>query len=250
MDTDTDPGTEPDNPPDRERAIGVGVLLTCTVLVAIAMFALSFYGLEDYGRTGMGLPGELSWMVPIGIDLFSLCGISATYLLRNARLKVRAYAWTVFLVPTLLSMLGNFAHAEHRALGIAGIGGAAAVPLVLALAAHLVVVTRRNAARADTDPDMPAESNVQVIDHRSNGGADTEKHMAMARALAVRSAGGTLAEQAHAAGVDERTVRRWFGQPQRRPAARSQSRPAARAAQSSTQPDAGATPAGPSKEST
>lgn len=219
-----EPDTEADMEPDTEvRSLwqaGFVVLIAFTVLVALVTFALSFYGLEDFGRTGMGLPHWLSPLVPLGVDLFSVCGIAATYLLRFARARVRAYAWFVFLVPTLLSVAGNMAHAAHRNLGGAGIVGAAVAPVVLALSAHLVVVVRRHMERADTEPDTDIGPLAQVSAPPAPGVPDSEKVAAMARALAVRSEGGTLTAQAAAAGVDERTVRRWFGQPQRRPATR------------------------------
>lgn len=204
-----------------------GALLVCTVLVAAVTFALSFYGLEDFGRTGMQLPVPLSWLVPIGVDLFSLCGIAATYLLRDANWRVRLYAWAVFLVPTGLSVAGNMAHAQHRQMDSSGVVGAAVAPVLLALATHLVVVVRRH-LQADTDPDMDEGTDIdpypQVSGPADVDGADSEEVTQMARALVVRRRGGTVAEQAAAAGVAERTVRRWFEQPSGRPGRRPVSR--------------------------
>lgn len=140
-------------------------LIGFTIAVAAATFALSFYGLNDYGRRVMALPSQLSWLVPIGVDLFSMCGISATYMLRTAPVRVRLYAWSVFLVPTALSVAGNLAHAEHRGLTRAGMAGAAVVPAILALATHLVVVVRRyvDPTASDTGPDTAAAVNERLV---------------------------------------------------------------------------------------
>src|SRR5690349_646793 len=136
------------------RAMIVG-----TVAVAAFMFVLSFVGLRDYGVRLMLLGNVLAPLVPLGVDVFSVVGIAATYLLRRAPWHVRLYAWTVFLVPAALSVAGNLAHGEARGLVRAGLVGAALPPVLLALSVHLVVVTRRaldrNAALVATEPLSP-----------------------------------------------------------------------------------------------
>lgn len=242
MHPDTEADTEPAGPdtPTRDlMRLAFPALLGCTIAVALVSFALSFYGLEDYGRQVMGLPYGLSAGVPIGVDLFSLCGIAATYMLRRAAWRIRAYAWLVFCVPTGLSVAGNIAHAQHRGLGQAGIGGAAAFPVILALATHLVVVVRRyldSGAGPGTrhpDADPPDTDEFEQLTPVSAppdpatddaDDADTAKDLAMARAIRARRGGATWAQTADAAGVDERTVRRWFGQLAARPPARPASR--------------------------
>lgn len=118
-------------------------LLACTVLVAVTTFVLSFAGLTDYGRRVAGLAG-LSPLVPIGVDGLTLCAVAATFILRDARLRVRLYAWAAFAVAVALSVAGNLSHASARGLSWEGMIGAAAWPILLALASHMVIVVRRN----------------------------------------------------------------------------------------------------------
>ncbi len=224
--TDTAPDIEPSRGHDPLR-VAFAVLICCTVLVAVVSFALSFYGLNDYGRRVMGLPVWLSPLVPAMVDLFSLCGIAATYLLRRAMYRVRVYAWMVFLVPTGLSVAGNLAHAESRALAHAGLAGAAAAPVILALATHLVVVVRRH-LEVDTEPDtlggldvMPVWAEFEqvtpdvVVPVNGNGhrpAVDSGSDTAQARALALLldpKVERTVSEVATEVGVDPRTVQRW-----------------------------------------
>lgn len=223
-DVEPDMERDEDTPAERTQWMAAFVVLVLATSAVVAVtFALSFYGLEDFGRTGMGLPRWLSPFVPIGVDLFSLCGIAATYLLRRAEWRVQLYAWCVFLVPSGLSVAGNIAHAEHRGLATPGVVGAAVAPVILALATHLVVVVRREVekrSQADTEADTDYDANEPVSGPPEMFEADTDEVAAMARALAVRQRGGTVAAQAAAAGVSPRTVRRWFGQPAKRPPAR------------------------------
>lgn len=118
-------------------------LLACTVLVAGVTFVLSFSGLSDYGHRVAGLSLALAWLVPVGVDGLTLCGVAATFLLRHATLQVRLYAWLVFGISVATSVAGNLSHATSRGLTWEGKVGAAAWPILLALASHLVIVTRR-----------------------------------------------------------------------------------------------------------
>jgi hypothetical protein len=224
MNTDTDAPDRPERDPLR---VAFAVLICCTVLVAVVSFALSFYGLNDYGHRVMALPRWLSPLVPAMVDLFSLCGIAATYLMRRAAYRVRVYAWAVFLVPTGLSVAGNLAHAESRALVHAGLAGAAAAPVILALATHLVVVVRRH-LETDTGPDMIRDLDpmpvwpefeqvmpdvpVLVNGNGHRPAVDTSSDSAQARALTLLldpRVERTVSEVATEVGVDPRTVQRW-----------------------------------------
>lgn len=124
-------------------------LLFFTLVVAAVTFLLSFSGLDDYGRRVARL-GDLSPLVPLGVDGLTLCAVAATFILRRAPWHVRAYAWCVFAVAVAASVAGNLSHAAARRLAWDGMIGAAAWPILLALASHLVIVTRRAIERADT----------------------------------------------------------------------------------------------------
>lgn len=128
--------------PDNSRFAHIA-LLFFTVVVAAVTFVLSFHGLSDYGARVAGIGGLMSWLVPIGVDGLTLCAVAATFLLRHSQFHVRAYAWAVFGVAVAASVAGNVSHAESRHLAWDGQVGAAAWPVLLALASHLVIVTRR-----------------------------------------------------------------------------------------------------------
>lgn len=117
-------------------------LLICTTVVATVTFVLSFHGLADYGLRVAG-QGSLSPLIPIGVDGLTMCAAAATFLLRHAALHIRLYAWLVFGVAVASSVAGNLSHAASRNLTWEGRVGAAAWPILLALASHLVIVTRR-----------------------------------------------------------------------------------------------------------
>lgn len=129
------------------RRLAYGALLAFTVLVAAVTFVLSFSGLDDYGRRVAEL-GILSPLVPLGVDGLTLCAVAATFLLRRAAWHVRLYAWCVFGVAVAASVAGNLSHAAAKSLSWEGMVGAAAWPILLALASHLVIVVRRNMERA------------------------------------------------------------------------------------------------------
>lgn len=122
-------------------------VLACTALVAVVTFALSFAGLRDYGLNVAGVPWQLAWLVPIGIDGLTVASIAATFALRQEPWHVRLYAWLVFFAALAASVAGNLSHAVHRNLSWDGAAGAGAWPALLALASHLVVVTWRRVER-------------------------------------------------------------------------------------------------------
>lgn len=135
----TDPGT--DTATDTAKA-ALWVLIAFAGLVAAITFVLSFAGLDDYGRTVAG-EGHLSALVPLGVDGLTLVGVVATYMLRTAPWHVRAYAWGVFAIALGASIAGNLSHALAHHLSRQGQVGAAAWPVFLALASHVVIVVRR-----------------------------------------------------------------------------------------------------------
>lgn len=127
-------------------------LIAFTGLVAVVTFVLSFHGLSDYGSRVAGIEGWQSWLVPVGVDGLTLCAIAATFVLRHENWRVRFYAWCVFAVAIGASVAGNLSHAAERHLKPEGMAGAAAWPILLALASHLVIIARRAADRRDVRP--------------------------------------------------------------------------------------------------
>lgn len=130
------------------RQVAAWALLGFTVVVAVVTFVLSFHGLDGYGKD-VAKVGRLSWLVPLGVDGLTLTAVAATFLLRNAAWRVRAYAWFVFVVANGASVAGNLSHGASQHLSRDGMVGAAAWPLLLALASHLAIVTRRAMDKAE-----------------------------------------------------------------------------------------------------
>jgi transposase-like protein len=146
-------------------------LLSLFVVVSlIAAFAYGISAWQVYGFADhvWGLPLVLCLASAVIADLLSLAGLFATYLLRTAKLRVRAYAWFVFLLMTALSIAAAEAFAHWRTLdetaqklathqgGMASQVASGAVVVSLALAVHLLIVVRRHVMEIPTLPSAPA----------------------------------------------------------------------------------------------
>jgi hypothetical protein len=145
-----------DRSEDGARRVAVWALLGFAIVVAAVTFVLSFHGLDGYGRDVARVGERLSWLVPLGVDGLTLTAVAATFLLRNAAWRVRAYAWFVFVVANGASVAGNLSHGKSQHLSPDGMVGAAAWPLLLALASHLAIVTRRSLDKAEVADVAPA----------------------------------------------------------------------------------------------
>jgi transposase-like protein len=232
-------------PPLGQRATRVvfQFLVYATAGVTLLAFTLSFIGLRDYGIRVEHLNPWLAPLVPLTVDVFSLCGMAATYVVRHDRIRRRVYAWFVFLIPAALSVAGNLAHGEARGLDIAGLVGAAAPPVVLALAAHLLVFARRSTDRGQLPVARPAVSagpeTVQVSEpvplsadpepeqpkRPHNATPDEVRQYAL---NLVHQGGISVEDAAAAVGKNPRTVQRWLKDEQDEIRARSRKpRPAA-----------------------
>jgi hypothetical protein len=213
---------------DSARRVAYRYLLGFTALVAAVTFTLSFHGLDGYGRDVAGIPVLLSWLVPVGVDGLTLCAVAATFILRHDRWKVRAYAWLVFAIAVALSVAGNVEYAAARHLPPMGQGGAAAWPILLALASHLVVFTRRSMDRRTT----PETSQPEPVPAGQEPEAATEKKTLDPKTYARQQVGRgknavevarLLVERGH--DVSERQVQRWTQDIQQRRRAESSPEP-------------------------
>jgi hypothetical protein len=132
-------------------------------LIAAFAYGISAWQVYGFAQNVWGLPFELRFAAAVIADLLSLAGLFATYLLRTAKVSVRAYAWVVFLLMTGLSIAAaeSFAHwrtlspmeqaiATHKG-GLPAQVASGAVVVSLALAVHLLIIVRRHAP-------LPSES--------------------------------------------------------------------------------------------
>ncbi len=103
----------------RQHRSALVALVLLTSGVAAVTFAISFHGLDGYGYHVMRL-GQISPLVPVGVDLASLVALLAAHVRRGDRLGRRAYAWLVFLTTGGLSIAGNLADGPSGAPADAG----------------------------------------------------------------------------------------------------------------------------------
>lgn len=200
-----------------ERDTARAALVALVVLIAFVgaiTFTLSFHGLDDYGNRVAGL-GRLSPLVPLGVDGLTLVAVAATYLLRFAPWRVRAYAWFVFGVAMALSVAGNLSHANARRLSAEGWAGAAAWPVLFALASHLLIVVRRwmtrlrPALEPDTQPDTnPAADQQESAPNPRPFDPQVYARRRAGAGHATARIGRSLREQ-YGVDVSDKTVGRW-----------------------------------------
>lgn len=181
--------------------------------VVAVTFVLSYHGLYEFSVDVAHLPPTLAVIVPVGVDVFSLCCLAATFLLRDAPWLTRLYSWLMFGSTVAVSVAGNAVYAvsdvERRGaqawgyLQYAAVVGAALWPAFSAGALHLLIVVRRNMERQrDTDRRAVATARAQH---------DAEERQ-QARALVLAAGGAPVSDILIDLGLDEsrrRAVERW-----------------------------------------
>jgi hypothetical protein len=202
-------------------------LLGTDGFVGAVSFVMSFHGLYDLLIRVVHLPWQLAGLGPLGVDGLTLVAVAATFLLRRAPRRVRAYAWTAFAFPTLLSVGGQIVDAHVRGLSAAGVVIAAVWPVLFALAAHLTVVVRRWWRRVAPVPAPVAEVTEQV-DLPTDVEPDSDEPKSkrpmtenQAKAVARRRRGSGATYDQIAAGLTDKgyrvsgkTVSRWLNEDQ------------------------------------
>jgi hypothetical protein len=181
-------------------------------------FVMSFHGLFVFGDKIMHWAVALCALAPVGLDVFSMLALLATFLTRDARWRIRAYTWFVFGVTVGLSIAGNalseIAVAQERAEGVgrqfewgyqqfSSVAGAAVWPLAYAAGLHTLLVVRRH---LDTKRDR-----VEKLSQEADQAA-AEELVLRARAIELAATGATVpAILAELALADDkrRSVERW-----------------------------------------
>ena len=113
-------------------------------IVSVSTFVLLYAGLVDLARIA-GMADFRSWLYPLAIDGMVAAAYASTLVLRRGHL---AFAWLVVGVGSLLSLVGQWLHAERTSEWSFAGPIAAAPALCMALVWHLLflVVTRREEA--------------------------------------------------------------------------------------------------------
>jgi hypothetical protein len=191
--------------------VSVRLAAATTAVVALAAAILSWDALSWAARQS-GVDPRLAWLWPVAVDGGIATGTVAAVALRNARLRVRAWAWCVLGGGVSISLVGNAAHAAggsplHRV--------AAAVPaLALAASLHLLTVLVRHVganARATAAP-APGLGPTPPARQRRASGSDRDRRLAR---LLARHPNATAAEVALALGVSRRTAQRLLAEARR-----------------------------------
>lgn len=186
--------------------------------VLLIAFGLSFHGLFEFGRRIMMWPDALCAAAPLGLDVFSLVGLLATFLTHDARWRVRVYCWAAFGFTVALSVVGNAISAyalldtgDASASGqfvwgyrqVSAVSGAAIWPALSAVALHVLIVVRRH---LDWKRD-----NAGIVADRAAKEAAAEQ-LLQARAIMLAATGATASAIVDELEIDpakRRTVERW-----------------------------------------
>lgn len=185
--------------------------------VVAVTFALSYHGLLEFAHKIVGLPFGLAVLVPVGVDVFSLCCLAATFLTRDAPWRVRFYCWLMFACTVAVSIAGNAVYAawfirrpavataleSWRYLPVAAVIGASLWPAFSAGALHLLIVVRRHMQR---ERDSARQAAAAIREQQ-----DTEEQQ-QARALVLAAEGVSISDILEDLSLDvdrRRTVERW-----------------------------------------
>lgn len=203
--------------------------------VVAVTFALSYHGLYEFAHKIVGLPFLLALMVPVGVDVFSLCCLAATFLTRDAPLRVRFYCWLMFACTVIVSVGGNAVYAawfiqrdsiataldSWRYLPAAAVVGASLWPAFSAGALHLLIVVRRHMERIRDSVRHAAEvarraaetAELRAQAERDAAAEVQEAEAALeARAVVLAAGGATVSDILTGLDLDEsrrRAVERW-----------------------------------------
>lgn len=163
-------------------ALWPAIVVAFLAVLAVA-FGMSYHGLFVFGERIMGWALGLCIAAPVGLDVFSLLCLIATFLTRDAHWRVRLYCWLFLGLTVALSIAGNGISAyavldavasrrnEHVEFGyaqVSAIVGASFWPLLAAIALHVLIVVRRHLderrdrVRRDSEATATAEAVEQV----------------------------------------------------------------------------------------
>lgn len=193
-------------------------MVTAFGALLVIGFTMSFHGLFVFGDKIMHWATPLCALAPVGIDVFSILALLATFLTRESPLTVRAYVWSVFGSSVALSIAGNalaeVALATERAHGtglafdtsaeqVSALVGAAVWPVFYAVALHTLIVVRRAIDRK--------RANALAVAERLATEAKVEQGLEV-RAVRLAAGGSSVAEIMAELELPEgqkRTVERW-----------------------------------------
>jgi hypothetical protein len=123
-------------------------------VVSVTTFVLLYFGLVDLARLA-GMDDARAWLYPLAIDGMVAAGYAATLVLTRQALR---FAWSVVGVGSMLSLAGQWLHAE-RLSDWQWAGPVAAAPaLSMALVWHLLFLVLKVSGHAEAAETVAAES--------------------------------------------------------------------------------------------
>jgi hypothetical protein len=196
-------------------ALWPAIVVAFLGVLAIA-FAMSYHGLFVLGERIMGWPVYLCIVAPIGLDVFSLVGLLATFLTRDAHWRVRLYCWGALLFTVALSIGGNAVSAfwlldrvarladvtfRWGYAQVSAVAFAAVWPVLSAVALHVLIVVRRH---LDTRGDRvrQAEEKERAAAEAAKAEED-EEQVLQARAIIRAAEGASAAAIVEELGIPE-----------------------------------------------
>lgn len=112
---------------------------TCgTIAVGGLAFSLSFTSLADLAAAN-GVAHGQAWAIPLVLDGGVIVATSATLALK----RHRWFAWMLLILSSIVSVIGNVAHAQAASGTVISMVIAAIPPLWLLAATHLTVMLVR-----------------------------------------------------------------------------------------------------------
>ena len=124
----------------------VRLVAAIILVVALGAGALSWAALTTFAA-GAHIDARITWIYPVVVDGLMAVGTVAALVLRAARLRTRAYVWSLIGASIGVSVAGNAAHASGAVLPPAAAALVSAVPAAaLAASLHLLVILVRAVA--------------------------------------------------------------------------------------------------------
>jgi hypothetical protein len=191
----------------RRIPFALRALFAVTALIACLAYGISAWGVFGFAREIWRLPLSLCFAAAIAADLLSLAGALASYVLRDANAKVRAYTWSVFFVMTGLSVGAQESFAASRGLPPSARVASGAIVIALAASVHLLIVGKRHAPPSGApefakivETPAPAEANAKNSQPQAKRtDSDDKPHVpaepARIAAPATGAAAGAVIEQ-------------------------------------------------------
>jgi hypothetical protein len=111
---------------------------------AATQFAIQAWLAFGFARYVWGLPWPLAIFIPVALDLFAVGLMRFAYRVRDARLRVRIYAWWWVGCAIAAQVFASEAYAVHTGWTVPGRVASLLPAVFLAVSLHTLIITRRS----------------------------------------------------------------------------------------------------------